>query len=169
MHRALHHQQHEATCAVACVRTVLHRQFGLRIAERTLVTLGTNPSKPILRKGSYTFHMRRMVRLASEAHNAGPPWKLFVRSKGCFSDLLRELGQGRWPICQTYVPQMREHHAVVVMDLTPTHVLVFDPDPSSGAEPQWFTHEAFYDNWYSPRDRHSTWYCVITGGVLKEG
>lgn len=165
--RFLHRQQRAATCAVACVRTVLHRQFGLRVSEAALVALGTTPDQPIVKTGSYTSHIRNMVRGVSAAYNAGAPWKLFVRTKGTFRHLQRALKRGRWPICQVYVHEVEEFHAVVVMDLTDARVLVFDPDPVMEPNPRWYDRAEFLAWWTAPTTGE-TWYALISGGVLKE-
>ena len=167
MIRFLHRQQRHATCAVACVRTVLHRQFGLRVSEAALVALGTTPEYPIVKTGSYTSHMRQMVRSVSSAYNSGAAWGLFVRTRGTLAMLRRALARGRWPICQVFVREVGEFHAVVIMDITAESVLVFDPDPTIEPNPRWYSRADFVAWWTAPKSG-DTWYAVLSGGVLKE-
>lgn len=167
MLRFLHRQQRNKTCAVACVRTVLHRQFGVQVPEAALVALGRRPTDPILTEGSDTQAIRRMVRNASAAYNQGPPWTLRVRSSGTFGQLKAALRRGRWPICQVYVSSEQCHHTVVVLGVTSTLVLVFDPDPSTEPNPRWMSRAAFQAWWTSP-ETGDTWYALVNGGVLKE-
>lgn len=161
----LHSQQRNATCAVAAVRTVLHRQFGVRIAEAALVALGTVPEAPIVAEGSDTLAMRRMVRGASRAFNPGPPWTLRVRREGTLRQLRYWTKQGRWPIVQVFVPESLEHHAVVVLQVEADRVQYFDPDPSMGKKPRWMSKDRFLDWWLSPIS-NDRWWTVINGGDL---
>jgi hypothetical protein len=80
----LHPQQRTTTCAMAAIRTVLHRQFGVQLAEAALVALGNRPDQPIVKHGSSTVEMRRAIRGASQAYNTAAPWTLRVRQHGTF-------------------------------------------------------------------------------------
>lgn len=162
MRHVLHVQQRSTTCAVAAVRTVLHHQFGLRMGEGALVAIGSHPNKPIVEHGSTTTDMRRMVQGASRAHNPGPPWKLRTSRRGTFTKLMKELAAGRWPIVQVYQGEPDEYHAVVVTELTATHVRVFDPDYSRATNLRWMTREAFHAWWACPVSGE-TWYAVVVG------
>lgn len=161
----LHSQQRSYTCAVAAIRTVLHRQFGVRIAEAALVALGRTPEDSIVDAGSDTHSMRRMVRAASKGFNEGPPWTLRVRKHGTYRQLSYWLKHGRWPIVQVYVPSHDLHHTVVVLEVTDTRVCYFDPDPSDGREPRWMSRDQFLEWWISPISGE-TWWSVINGGNL---
>lgn len=162
MRHVLHVQQRPTTCAVAAVRTVLHHQFGLRVSEAVLVALGTHPDRPIVTHGSTTTDMRRMVRGASGAYHVGVPWKLRTSRTGTFAKLTKELAAGRWPIVQVYQHALEAHHAVVVTELTETHVRVFDPDYSRASNLRWMPRDAFQAWWKCPFTGE-TWYAVIVG------
>lgn len=166
MSHVLHVQQRSSTCAVAAVRTVLHHQFGLRISESALVALGTRPSRPIVKHGSTTTDMRRMVRGASTSYHTGSPWGLRTRRRGTFALLAKELRGGRWPIVQVYQQEQDEHHAVVVTALTATHVLVFDPDYSTTPNLRWLPRDEFAEWWKCPYSGE-TWFAVITGNRVE--
>lgn len=161
----LHSQQRNATCAVAAVRTVLHRQFGVRIAEAALVALGTEAHDPIVKTGSDTSDIRRMVRHASRAYNLGPPWTLRARKHGSWRQLQYWTRQGRWPICQVFVPEALEHHAIVVIAVESDRIQYFDPDPSVGKKPRWMSKARFLEWWVSPLTG-DTWWAVVNGGDL---
>lgn len=165
MQTFLHAQQRRTTCAVASIRTVLHRQFGLRIAEAALIALGTTPDAPIIREGSDTRAMRRMVRNASKAYNAGPPWTLRVRTKGTLRQLQYWLKRGRWPIVEVFVDDVNESHAIVVVGVSATRVRFFDPDPSAGKKLRSMNREDFLDWWSSPPN-NPRWWSVVNGGDL---
>jgi hypothetical protein len=163
----LHRQQRNSTCAVASVRTVLHRQFGLRVSENALVALGNDPHEPIVRYGTDVHGMRRMVRKASEAFNKGPSWTLRVRKRGTLRALRYWVRRGRWPIIQVFVVEALEHHAVVVLDVKNDAVLVFDPDPSEDASPRWVPKATLLEWWVSPIN-DERWWAVINGGSIIE-
>lgn len=167
MESFLHSQQRNATCAVAAIRTVLHRQFGLRVAEAALVALGTDPHDPIVKNGSSTTDMRRTVRNASRAFNTGQPWTLRVRKHGTLRQLQYWLKQGRWPIVQVFIPEQLEHHAIVVLEIRGDRVRYFDPDPSAPKKLAWMRSDRFLEWWLSPvsQDR---WWAVVNGGVLRD-
>lgn len=162
MRHVLHLQQRSTTCAVASIRTVLHHQFGLRVSEAALVVLGTHARKPLVTHGSNTSDMRRMVQGASKAYHVGTPWKLRTSRNGTISKLTKELAAGRWPIVQVYHSELQEYHAVVVTELTETHVRVFDPDYSRTTNLRWMTRDAFEAWWICPAT-HDTWYAVVIG------
>jgi hypothetical protein len=165
METFLHNQQRNATCAVAAIRTVLHRQFGVRVAEAALVALGTYPEDPILKNGSGTAEMRRMVRNASRAFNAGPPWTMRVRKHGTLRQLAYWTKHGRWPIVQVFVPEEMEHHAIVVVAVEEHRVRYFDPDPLAGRKLRAMSKERFFDWWLSPIT-NERWWAVVNGGDL---
>lgn len=165
MREFLHSQQQSATCAVAAVRTVLHRQFGVRVCEPALTALGTMFGSPIVRMGSDVHNMRRMVRLASQAYNGMRPWTLRVRRNGTLKALSYWVRRGRWPIVQVFVPEMMEHHAIVVIKVEADRVQYFDPDPSMSKRLRWMSKDKFLDWWLSPIDA-CRWWAVINGGEL---
>lgn len=161
----LHSQQRNTTCAVAAIRSVLHRQFGVRVAEAALVALGTTPHEPIVRHGAATNDMRRIVRGASRAFNHGPPWTLRVRRQGTLRQLKYWVDQGRWPIVQVFVEETIEYHAVIVLEVEPDRVKLFDPDPTVGKKPRWMSKEQFLAWWKCPVSGER-WWSVINGGDL---
>jgi len=161
----LHSQQQSATCAVASVRTVLHRQFGVRVPEAALMALGTLYGSPIARLGADTHNMRRMVRLASQAYNGAKPWTLRVRRRGTLRSLAYWTRRHRWPIAQVFVTEMSEYHAVVVVQVERDRVQYFDPDPSVGKKLRWMSKERFLEWWAGPA-ADERWWAVINGGDL---
>lgn len=161
----LHSQQRNATCAVASMRTILHRQFGLRIAEAALVALGRTASATILDEGTDTGQLRRMVRLANEAYNTGPPWTLRVRRHGTVRQLAYWVRRGRWPMVQVYVTDMDQHHAIVVLEVQADRVVYFDPDPTEGRLPKVMARDQFVQWWTSPVTGER-WWAVVNGGTL---
>jgi ABC-type bacteriocin/lantibiotic exporter with double-glycine peptidase domain len=166
MSNVLHRQQRTSTCAVAAIRTVLHHQFGVRISESALAVLGSTPAEPVVRDGSSTAAMRRMLRGASAALNPGEPWRLRVRSKAAWRHVSLTLGRGRWPIAGVYVADQDEYHAVVLIDLDDKRVRVFDPDPRVGTNLRWVSRAEFEKQWREPK-HGDTWLAVVTGGVLR--
>jgi len=163
----LHAQQTDATCAMAAIRTVLHRQFGVAIEEVVLVALGNNPNEPILHHGSGTGEMRRAVKGASGSFNVHAPWKMRVHRRGTFRILSNVLKGCRWPIVQVYVASQREYHAVVVTQVTATRIQYYDPDPAAPVRLQWMTKAKFMAWWICPATQQ-TWFAVISGGTLQE-
>lgn len=163
----LHVQQRDATCAVASIRTVLHRQFGLRVAEAALVALGTSPDSPIIREGTETVQMRTIVKRASAAFNHGPPWTVVSRRHGTLRMLQAAVRRGRWPIVIIYLADCHRHHALVVLDVTEERVVFFDPDPHYKRRPRSLTRTEFLDLWNDPLDG-TTWMAVINGGTVTE-
>lgn len=161
----LHVQQRDATCAVAAIRTVLHRQFGVRVAEAALVALGTSPANPILRDGTAMSQMRTIVKRASAAFNHSSPWTVWNRRRGTIKMLQAAVRRGRWPILIVYLPDYLEHHALVVLDVTPDRVVFFDPDPAYKRRPRSLSRQEFLDFWTDPHDG-TTWMAVIHGGTL---
>lgn len=159
----LHVQKRVNTCAVAAVRTVLHWQFDLRVAEEALVALGTRPPFPIVTTGSDTHDMRRMVQNASQAFNPGAPWTLRVRKQGTVAQLAYWVRRGRWPIVQVFVQEMLAYHAVVVVAVDRTRVQVFDPGVPKRL--RWIEKSAFLEWWLAP-DTQQRWWSVINGGAL---
>ena len=151
---------------MAAIRTVLHRQFGVQVAEAALVTLGTRPEAPIVREGSSSGEMRRAVHGASKAYNQAKPWTIRTRRQGTFRQLQNVLRQGRWPIVQVFVPSVDSHHVVVVTAVAPDRVQYYDPD-STGRKLQWMARSRFADWWVSPVTGEY-WFAVINGGSLKE-
>lgn len=166
--RFFHVQQRDATCAVAAIRTVLHRQFNARIAEAALVALGTTPDMPILREGTATTQIRTIVKRASAAFNGQTPWTLWSRRRGTFKMLQAAIRRGRWPIAIIYLAEYHELHAVVVLEVTPDKVVFFDPDPQYNRRPRTLSRAAFWDLWTDISDGGETWMGVINGGVLVE-
>lgn len=164
LQRFLHPQQRQNTCAVASVRTVLHYQFNVRIPEPSLIALGTRPTSHIVKEGSDTHHIRRMVRNASTSYNAGKPWTLRVRRTGTLRQLAYWTQRGRWPIVQVYVQEQREDfsHAVVVTSLTKDRVFYFDPGETVIRS---MTREKFFEWWQWPHTGER-WWSVINGGDL---
>lgn len=162
--RFLHPQQRQNTCAVAAVRTVLHYQFNVRITEPALIALGTRPSSHIVKEGSDTQHIRRMVRGASAAFNAEKPWTLRVRRHGTLKQLAYWTRHGRWPIVQVYIDEIQDlfSHAIVVLSVTKDRVWYFDPGDTI---PRSMSHEKFFAWWQWP-STGERWWSVINGGVL---
>lgn len=165
--RFLHRQQRGNTCAVAAVRTVLHRQFRVSVPEASLVALATTPRWPILERGSGTTEIRRMVRGASTAFNSGPPWTLTARRHGTLKQLQNAVRAGRWPLVIVYLPAEEAHHTLVILDVTADHVTYFDPDPTTVPGVVTLPREAFKDRWVDPLDG-MTWWAVINGGILRD-
>lgn len=161
----LHVQQRDATCAVASIRTVLHRQFGVRVAEAALVALGTSPEEPILREGTGTAQMRMIVKRASVAFNYGPPWTVWSRRRGTIRMLQTAVRRGRWPIVSIFLPEVLEHHALVVLEVTPERVVFFDPDPLYRRRTRTMPRAEFLEMWTDPLDG-TRWMAVINGGLL---
>lgn len=166
MEQFLHSQQRNTTCAMAALRTVLHRQFGVKISEAALVALGNDPKAPILKHGSSTGEMRRAVRGASKAFNTGVPWTLRTARYGTFRRLSWWLKHGRWPVVQVYLASENEHHAIVVTGLTATHVLYYDPNGLS-RKVRKMHRKKFFDWWFCPIN-NERWFAVVNGGDLKE-
>lgn len=167
LRRFLHLQQREATCAIASIRTVLHRQFGVRVAEAALVALGTTPAEPILRHGTGLTTIRQIVKRASQAFNHGPPWTVWTRRVGTLKMLQAAVRRGRWPIVITYFPDREYHHAFVVLDVTADRVVFFDPDPTYKRRVRTLSRTEFWDLWFDITDG-CTWMAVINGGTLVE-
>lgn len=167
--RFLHPQQRQNTCAVAAVRTVLHFQFNIRVSEDALIALGTRPSSPIVKEGSDTQHIRRMVRGASAAYNGEKPWTLRVRRSGTIKQLAYWTRHGRWPILQVYVPEIADEfsHAIVVLHVTKDRVWYFDPDTIGEPAPRSMSHEKFVALWEWPTTGER-WWSVINGGSLMD-
>lgn len=165
LRRFLHLQQRDATCAIASIRTVLHRQFNVRVAEAALVALGTSPQEPILREGTGLLQMRTVVKRASTAFNHGPAWTVWTRRHGTISMLQAAIRRGRWPIILTYLQDCHAYHAQVVLEVTADKVKVFDPDPEYKRRPRVFNRAEFMDQWRDPQDG-CTWMAVINGGTL---
>lgn len=161
----LHVQQRDATCAVASIRTVLHRQFGLRVAETALVALGTSPEAPILREGTAMSQMRTIVKRASAAFNHGPPWTVWNRRRGTLKMLQAAVRRGRWPILIVFLRDYQDHHALVVLDVTADKVVFFDPDPAYKRRPRTLSRAEFLELWTDPHDG-TTWMAVVNGGTL---
>lgn len=129
------------------------------------MALGTVLNDPIIKSGSSTADMRRIVRNASRAFNHGPAWTLRVRKHGTLRQLKYWVKQGRWPIVQVFVPESMEFHAVVVLEVEPDRVRVFDPDPSFPKQLSWISADRFLEWWASPTDG-KRWWSVINGGDL---
>lgn len=163
--RFLHTQQRVSTCGVAAIRTVLHYQFGVRVAEAALVALATRPTEPILREGSGTTEMRRMVRGASTAFNGKNPWTLRTHQRGTLGQLKAALRRGRLPIVKVYIPELEDYHVFVVLVVETGSVTYFDPDPLVKPNPSVVDTKAFLDRWRDPEDA-STWWAIINGGEL---
>lgn len=161
----LHSQQRNATCAVAALRTVLHWQFNVRVAEAALAALGTVVESPIVVHGSTTADIRRMVRNANRAFNAGPPWTLRVRRQGTTKQLAHWVRRGRWPLVQVYVHEAAEYHLVVVVEVTPEGVHYFDPDPVEGKGIHVLPKDQFLAWWECPL-YGERWWAVVNGGQL---
>jgi ABC-type bacteriocin/lantibiotic exporter with double-glycine peptidase domain len=161
----LHPQQRMTTCAMAAIRTVLHRQFGVQLAEAALVVLGNDPREPIVKHGSSTNEMRRAVRGASKALNLGPPWTLRVRTRGTFRMLSWAVKHGRWPIAQVFVASQNEYHAIVVTKVERERIQYYDPAYSRKL--RWMSRKRFHAWWTCP-NTGQTWFSVINGGTLKE-
>jgi hypothetical protein len=161
----LHRQQRKFTCAVAAIRTVLHRQFGVRVSEAALVALGTDVNDPIVASGSDTGAMRKMVRSADQAFNQKKRWTLYVRRYGTWAQLRAWVEAGRWPIVQVSFGQELLYHAVVVVGIEATRVLVFDPGQERKRSLFWMTRSAFED-WWTCAPGEVRWCAVINGGEL---
>jgi hypothetical protein len=106
-----------------------------------------------------------MVRNASNAVNVGPPWTLRVRKHGTIRQLQYWTRHGRWPIVGVFVPEMLEHHAVVVIDVIGDRVRYFDPDPTVGRQLRTMSKDRFFQWWLSPVTAER-WWAVINGGQL---
>jgi hypothetical protein len=132
------------------------------------VALGTTAAEPIVRTGSGTKEMRRMVHGASHGYNtSGKPWRLFVRRQGTFEDLRRWTEAGRFPLAQVRLDGEDSavlSHIVVVMAVSEHDLLVFDPGGTRYDQPSRWTHDAFTDRW--THDAGTRWWCGVTGGKL---
>ena len=164
MRQFLHPQERESTCAMAAIRTVLHKQFGLRISESALVALGNSPHEPILQHGSATTEIRRAVRGASRAFNTGTPWTLRTRTDGTIRKLIAALAGGRWPIVEVNESQL---HAIVVVEIRGDRVRFFDPGISKPTIRS-MSRERFMQYWLRPSTTYR-WWALINGGELKDG
>jgi hypothetical protein len=164
----LHFQQRTSTCAVASVRSVLHWQFNVRLSESALVALGTTAEEPLVRTGSFTHHLRRMIQGASRGYNtSSKPWRLRVRAQGTWNDLALWANQGRLPIVQVHTEGSdTEAHAVVVLSVEGNQALVFDPAGSWKTQPSYWTRRDF-EHWWYVEHLKQRWFAVVTGGRLQ--
>lgn len=167
MRRFLHPQERETTCAMAAVRTVLHKQFGLRISESALVALGNTPEVPILVHGSSTREIRKAVRGASKSFNTGKPWTLRTHTQGTMRSLVQALKRGRWPIVEVFDAGQMAYHAIVVLAIKDEVVQYFDPGERGKPVIKRLSKEKFLEMWYSPETGHR-WWALINGGELKD-
>lgn len=168
MRRFLHAQERGSTCAMAAVRTVLHKQFGLRISESALVALATRPHAPILQYGSGTAEIRRAVRGASKAFNTAAPWTLRTFKSGSIRRLATAVKAGRWPIVEVFDVDAMSPHVWVVVDVRDDRVYYFDPGAMGRVMIRSLPKEAFMDAWWSPTIS-VRWWALINGGELRNG
>lgn len=162
--RQLHRQQRANTCAVASLRTVLDLQYNVKIAEKALEVLGTDAHFPILKNGTHSGALRKMVKGASAALNTGTPWTLMLRLHGDLDDLRAVLHVGRFPLVTVYVADQNEYHMIVVLDVTGDQVFLWDPSVKDH-QPVWMSHSDFMAWWICPK-RGYTEYAVVGGGTL---
>jgi hypothetical protein len=157
-------QEGENSCAVAAIRTVFALQFAVVTDEDLLEALGDDAKKPISQNGTDNVTMRRMVKNASTAFNTGSPWKLKVKAKGTIKDLKSNLADNRFPIVTvTTVHKSLETqlHAVVVLGIDDTHVVVHDPARAAPAAVR-KTHADFLKWWTIVNG--NTEFVIVTGG-----
>jgi hypothetical protein len=148
-------QERANTCAVAALRSVLASQFGVQLPETVLRYLGDEADSPILKHGTTTTHLRRMVAHASRACSTDRPWRLRCRRKGTATDLRRELKAGRFPLARVVVGT--ELHMIVVCAISATRIEVFDPAHG----PRWMSIPKFVQ-WWTDSDQ-LTWWAVVVG------
>lgn len=157
----LFRQLGDNTCAVAGLRSILSAQFGARVSEPALRFAGDSADAPILKHGTNTRALRRMLRAADTALNADRPWRLAVRRSATIRDIAREVRAGRLPLVS--VERGDEHeelsHVVVVTDYRPGSVRYFDPHTGRTS---WKGVGAFRKEWVDRRG--DTWMAVVTGG-----
>ncbi len=132
-----HKMQRDNVCAVAALRTVLHLQYDVNIAEAVLEALGTDAHDPIRVYGTDTRQLRRMLREANRAFNTGKLWRLRIRRYGDWAILFEATQRQKYPIARVrlplneyrYDPGATELHAVVVyeVDAAGDELKVFDP------------------------------------------
>jgi hypothetical protein len=147
-------QRHNNTCAVAAVRLVLARQFGVQVSEVVLEAFGTDAHEPIRKHGTDQAQMREIVRLASRAFNTGARWTIVFRRFGKLKDLVRHLNESRFPILR--VPKGDDLHAIVVISRTPEGFDVFDPADGRVAVYTPRALRALWKDWGG-----LTWYAVV--------
>lgn len=117
-------QEHQNTCVIAALRSVLSEQFGVAIAEVALEALGTEASYSIREHGANFTDMRRILNGANHAFNTGKPWHMTCRRHGGIPDLRRWLAKGCYPMVQVVND---EYHLVVVRSIGRYWVNYFDP------------------------------------------
>ncbi len=131
-----------ATCAVAALRSVLASQFDVHIREDLLRFAGDDASDPIVRSGTATPQLRRILAAASKAANTGTPWKLRVRRFGGVAALADAVRAGRFPLVR--VTNEAGLHMVVVCGYKPGRLRYFDPGEN---KVRWIGVGAFRQRW----------------------
>lgn len=157
-------QEGDNSCAVAALRTVLALQFAVVADEDQLEVLGSYAKNPIAQHGTDNSALRRMVKNASTTFNINTPWKLKVKSKATIKELRAHIRAHRYPIVTvtTVFPSFETQlHAVVILDVTDSHVVVHDPARAAPVAKR-HTHAAFLKWWTIVNG--NTEYVVVTGG-----
>lgn len=156
-------QQREMTCAVAALRSVLATQFDVRIREDVLRFAGDDVAEPIVRLGTDTTQLRRMLAAANRAVNTGPRWRLRVWRHGTIADVAREIRAGRYPLASVRrgaLGATTPLHMIVLCGYRPGRVRYFDP---YDGKTRWVGAGLFRREW---RDEEGvTWLAAVTGGI----
>ena len=159
----LFRQERENTCAVAAIRTVLGSQFGVQVSEAVLRFTADSAAKPIVKNGTDSAQMRKMVQAANTAMNTGPRWVLRTSRRGTFAALVRELNAGWMPMLEVIrkdgdwlVP-----HCVVALEHELEGIRYWDPETGRRC---WKERSELYREWVdvSVKTRAVRWFGVIT-------
>lgn len=140
---------------------MLDLQFGLRVSEQALEALGTEAADPIVRWGTSTVQLRRMVHGASRAWNTGKPWRLYVRTNQSLRDLKRVVKEGWYPLVDMYEGD-EHYHQVVVLGVE-QKIRIFDPARGKRR----LTREEFLAQW-GGGTLTAFWYAVVRGQRREE-
>jgi hypothetical protein len=150
----LHKMRVQNVCMVAALRTVLHLQYDVHIAENVLEAFGTEAHSPIRVDGTCVTKFRRMVREANRAFNTEKPWKVLIRRRAGWDLLFEATAQGRRPIARVRDtlqnfrndPAVTELHAVVVFEVDGAgdEIKIFDPSSGKLHRLRW---EEFLEWW----------------------
>lgn len=161
MRTRLHKQTRVNTCAVACLRTILDVQLGVKVAEVGLEAHGTSAKNSIKKEGTDTTQLRAMMKGVNRTHNEGKLWRLRVRSRGTVAVLKAQLAAGRIPMVSVWEPNDScNYHMIVVLAVQRKRIKIFDPDPKQITSPHWIGTDDFEFWWHSEEDG-TTWYAVI--------
>ena len=124
-------QEDVMTCVPAALRSVLSEQYCVTVPEAALEGFGTEPDVPIRKHGTGPRELRRMLREANRAYNAGPRWRMITRRRGRIADLRTWRARGSFPLVSvTYAlgaDGVWDYHVVIVRNVGKYFVTYFDP------------------------------------------